>query len=176
MKGRRWRRLALDGHLKKMMHWDKHLNVWQRMSSNVLLLLDVSKQNRHDIGGSKMEMEKDDEDRGRKQEPSLFITITEAQNTLPMVFKTWVFGWGIASCRLICSELWFLLFVGNFSDILDQSLLDKFDGKTLWRISPRRRILGCYARGRSAYVYMFLHFHKKRVDDMRAWKFLFLYS
>ncbi len=58
------------------------------MSSNVLLLLDVSKQNRHDIGGSKMEMEKDDEDRGRKQEPSLFITITEAQNTLPMVFKT----------------------------------------------------------------------------------------
>jgi hypothetical protein len=35
-----------------------------------------------------MEMEKDDEDRGRKQEPSLFITITEAQNTLPMVFKT----------------------------------------------------------------------------------------
>jgi hypothetical protein len=95
---------------------------------------------------------------------------------LPMVFKTWVFGWGIAPCRLICSELWFLLFVGNFSDIPDQSLLDKFDGKTLWRISPRRRTLGCSARGRSAYVYMFLHCHRKRVDDMQAWKFLFLYS
>lgn len=68
----------------------RHLNVWQRMSSNVLLLLDVSKQNRHDIGGSKMEMEKDDKvhNRGRKQKPSLFITITEAQNTVPMVFKT----------------------------------------------------------------------------------------
>jgi hypothetical protein len=35
-------------------------------------------------------MEKDDkvQNRGRKQEPSLFITIIEAQNTLPMVFKT----------------------------------------------------------------------------------------
>jgi hypothetical protein len=52
--------------------------------------LDIFKQNGQDRGESKMEMEKDDEvhNRGRKQEPSLFITITEAQNTLPMVLKS----------------------------------------------------------------------------------------
>jgi hypothetical protein len=64
---------------------------------------------------------------------------------LPMVIKTWVFGWG--PCRLMCSELWFLLFVGNFSDTLDQSLLDKFDGKTLWRISPRRKTPRVFRQG-----------------------------
>jgi len=33
----------------------------------------------------------------------------------------------------------------------------------LWGISPRRRILGHYARGRSSNPYMFPHSHKKRV-------------